>query len=352
MVLDVVVVALSTTLIEPLWGKRELILFFLIINLFVAILTMMHYIVIYTVKGDDVYLYGVKIYGMSGYLAALSVAAKQLMPDSVLIASSIGKMKQDNVPLSALALALFLYLFNLISGMSVVTCMYGLLMAWLYLRFFQFHPTNGTRGDLSESFAFATFFPNVLQPPIAIISNMVYEFLVKLHVCPENTRQYQSVRVLSERLTDNFRLPVRKNKHKYNPSGGKTVYLTVRVSICTYVYSSCLFLSVAFSSTSPVRLSTPSSAESGNVIKRCNRSAEVMQSLSFFTVSWCTQLSQYVQCLSVTNGLSLTVCTQDDMSVTPVCVTPVSHLSVCVRHRGPGSADQAAVICDRAIYCN
>ena len=51
-ILDIIVVALSTTLIEPLWGKKELITFFLVINLSVAILTMIHYIVIYTVSAQ------------------------------------------------------------------------------------------------------------------------------------------------------------------------------------------------------------------------------------------------------------------------------------------------------------
>ncbi|KAI1287339.1 Transmembrane protein [Halotydeus destructor] len=217
-VLDIAIISLSTTLIEPLWGKKELFQFFLVINFFVAVLTMSHYIMIYAVKGDAVYLYGVKIYGLSGYLSAISVTAKQLMPDSVIVSTAYGKMKNDNVPLTGLLSALVLYLLNLISGMSVICCLYGLLTAWVYLRFVQFHPTNGTRGDLSDSFSFATFFPNVLQPPVALISNTIYQFLVKIHVCSERSRQYQGVRVLSERLTDNFRLPVR-NKHKYNPSG-------------------------------------------------------------------------------------------------------------------------------------
>lgn len=218
-VLDVVVVSLSTTLIEPLWGKRELVTFFAVINVSVAIFTMVHYTIIYTVKGDAVYLYGVKIYGLTGYLAAICVTVKQLLPDSVLISTSLGKMKNDNVPLAALSVSLLLYLFNLTSGVSVITFSYGLISSWIYLRFFQFHPTNGTRGDMSDSFAFATFFPNVLQPLVSLICDTVYSFLVRIKFCPEHeSRQYQSVRVLSERLTDNFRLPVR-NKHKYHPSG-------------------------------------------------------------------------------------------------------------------------------------
>ena len=39
---------------------------------------------------------------------------------------------------------------------------------------------NGARGDMADSFAFATFFPNVVQPPIAVICNTIFSLLVKV----------------------------------------------------------------------------------------------------------------------------------------------------------------------------
>lgn len=73
-VIDVIVVSLSTTLIDPLWGKKELVTYFMAINLSVGILAMAHYVIIYAVKGDAVYLYGVKIYGLTGYLAVSTMS--------------------------------------------------------------------------------------------------------------------------------------------------------------------------------------------------------------------------------------------------------------------------------------
>ena len=220
-VIDILVVSLSTTLIDPLWGKKELLVFFLSINVAVGILSVIHYIVIYAVKGDAVYLYGVKIYGLTGYCAAVCVSIKQLLPDSVIVATAWGKVKNNNMPLASLTVAFLLYLLNLTSGVSVITFFYGSITSWIYLRFIQYHPTNGTRGDLSESFAFATFFPNVLRPLVSLIADSLYTFLVKIKVCPDyaSSAQYQSVRVLSNRLTDNFKLPVRRPGHKYHPSG-------------------------------------------------------------------------------------------------------------------------------------
>ena len=218
-VIDVVVVSLSTTLIDPLWGRKELIVFFFTINITVGILSVIHYIIIYAFKGDAVYLYGVKIYGLTGYLAAVCVTVKQLLPDSVIINTSLGKMKNANMPLTAFLIAYLLYLLNLTSGVSVITFFYGMTVSWLYLRFIQFHPTNGSRGDLSDSLAFATFFPNVMRPFVSLISDAVYSFLVKVKILPQYASSNQStVRVLSNRLTDNFKVPSRKN-HKYHPSG-------------------------------------------------------------------------------------------------------------------------------------
>lgn len=144
-----VVLTLSTTLIDPLWGRKELVRFFLSINVMVGILTTAHYIVVYSIKGDAVYLYGVRIYGLTGFLAAVCVTVKQLLPDSVVFHSSLGKFKNDHIPIFGFLLAYVLYLLNLTSGVSVLTFFYGLITSWIYLRYYQFHPTNGTRGELS-----------------------------------------------------------------------------------------------------------------------------------------------------------------------------------------------------------
>ena len=38
---------------------------------------------------------------------------------------------------------------------------------------------NGSRGDTADGFAFASFFPNVIQPPIAVFGNTVFSILGK-----------------------------------------------------------------------------------------------------------------------------------------------------------------------------
>lgn len=90
-------------------------------------------------------------------------------------------------------IAIILYLVNIFKGVQVILLMYGIFTSWLYLRFLQSHTrhwadsttTTITRGDLSDSFAFETFFPNVLRPLVSIISTNIYNFFVKLNICPK-----------------------------------------------------------------------------------------------------------------------------------------------------------------------
>jgi hypothetical protein len=116
---------------------------------------------------------------------------KQLVPEhTVTVFKGLVKMRVKHFP------ALFL-LLNTISGVAfgtdtaAVLAWLGLLTSWSYLRFLKRQPdltgtsTNGLgiKGDASETFAFACLFPDVIQPPIAFVSDQVYTLLVSLKIC-------------------------------------------------------------------------------------------------------------------------------------------------------------------------
>merc|ERR1712025_599494 len=50
--------------------------------------------------------------------------------------------------------------------------------------------SNGSRGDFADSFAFSTLFPNVLQPPVSVLSNTIFSILVKCKICKKPVRRY------------------------------------------------------------------------------------------------------------------------------------------------------------------
>ncbi|NWU91898.1 TM115 protein, partial [Upupa epops] len=56
------------------------------------------------------------------------------------------------------------------------------------LRFYQRHSRG--RGDMSDHFAFATFFPEIVQPVVGLVANLVHRFLVKVKVCRKTVKRY------------------------------------------------------------------------------------------------------------------------------------------------------------------
>lgn len=90
--IDIVTVGLCGKLIEPLWGQMEMLTFFAIINLGVAILTSLYYLFVYMCTKNTEILFDVHIHGLAGYVAAVSVAVRQIMPDLLIAKTPIGKL--------------------------------------------------------------------------------------------------------------------------------------------------------------------------------------------------------------------------------------------------------------------
>ena len=123
--------------------------------------------------------------------AAFLVAFKQLVPEhTVTIFRGVVKMRVKHFP------AIFL-LLNTLSGLilgtdtAAILAWLGLVTAWTYLRFYKRQPdlsSSGTggaelKGDASETFSFAMFFPDAMQPPIAFACDQIYVLLVNLKIC-------------------------------------------------------------------------------------------------------------------------------------------------------------------------
>lgn len=114
------------------------------------------------------------------------------MPEhTVAIAKGLVKVRVKHFP------ALFLVAhsvagFVLGSYSSLVLAWAGFFISWIYLRFYKLSSDltssatgrgSGIRGDASDTFAFAAFFPEPLSYSVAVISDQVYALLVTLRVC-------------------------------------------------------------------------------------------------------------------------------------------------------------------------
>lgn len=187
--MDIVTVGLCGKLIEPLWGQMEMMTFFAVVNIGVAVISTTFYLLLYMCTTNTDLLFSVHIHGLAGYIAGVSVAVKQIMPDLVLIKTPLGKLSNRNVPLIVFFLALIVWLVGLLEGTYPTMFLAGLLVSWVYLRFYQRH-SNGSKGDMADYFTFASFFPNVIQPPIAVFSNTVYGCLVRAGICRKFIRRF------------------------------------------------------------------------------------------------------------------------------------------------------------------
>lgn len=188
---DLVTLGLCGKLIEPLWGSFEMVLFFLLVNICVAFISTLFYLILYMCTSNPMVLFEVHIQGMAGYIAGLSVAVKQIMPDHVLFhtRTPLGKVTNRHVPLLLFLTAIVLYVSGLLEGLYATMIGCGIAVSWTYLRFYQVH-SNGTRGDLAESFAFANFFPTVTQPGVSVVANGCFSCLVRLRLCRKAVRRY------------------------------------------------------------------------------------------------------------------------------------------------------------------
>ena len=186
--------------LERAWGSKE----FGKIVLLTSVLPNVLMVPIYIVWGEIMGNTSRSLTSITGAItlqATFLVAFKQLVPEhTVTILKGLIKMRVKHFP------ALFL-LVNSLSGLLLGTdtaallSWLGLVMAWTYLRFYKRQPdlsgasTSGgdLKGDASETFAFAAFFPDVMQPPIAFVCNQIYILLVNMKICtPFSTQDIAS----------------------------------------------------------------------------------------------------------------------------------------------------------------
>ena len=153
-IVDIGIVVLYGKLLEPLWGALEMLIFFLAVNTGVAVCSTMVYLGIYFLSRNEEYLFDLHIHGLAGYVAGFSVAVKQIMPDHVLINSPFGKLRNKHIPTLMLYLAIIMRIIGGVDGPYPIMFCNGLLVSWVYLRFYQKH-SNGNRGDMADSFTLA-----------------------------------------------------------------------------------------------------------------------------------------------------------------------------------------------------
>ncbi|KAF0036795.1 hypothetical protein F2P81_012107 [Scophthalmus maximus] len=174
-------------LLEPLWGALELLIFFAVVNVSAGLLAGLSYLLTYVSTFDLDFLFAVRVHGAAGFLGGVLVALKQTMGDTTVL--RVPQVRLKAAPALVLLFLALLRLSGLLDNSAPLAAFsYGALSGWVYLRFYQRHSRG--RGDMSDHFAFASFFPEALQPVVGLLAGLVHSALVKVKVCRKMVKRY------------------------------------------------------------------------------------------------------------------------------------------------------------------
>uniref|UniRef100_A0A8R1TS63 Transmembrane protein 115 n=1 Tax=Onchocerca volvulus TaxID=6282 RepID=A0A8R1TS63_ONCVO len=189
------------SLIEPNWGIFETMKYLSIVQIGSSLLIAIVALLTFIIAVNDIFFFRTYIFGLPAACSAVCVAMKQYLPDSVLLTTPIGRVKNTHLPFCIIVGASFLIGFGLLRWVSLLQILFGIQISWTYLRFLQLHDDGEPKGDPSEHFAWATLFPSKLQPLMRVLSSAVYTCLIRTHLCKPVARhidlmQLDSVNVI------------------------------------------------------------------------------------------------------------------------------------------------------------
>uniref|UniRef100_A0A0R3S659 Transmembrane protein n=1 Tax=Elaeophora elaphi TaxID=1147741 RepID=A0A0R3S659_9BILA len=176
---------LAASLIEPNWGLYETIKYLGIVQIGSSLLIAIMALLTFVIAVNDTFFFRTHIFGLPSACSAVCVAIKQYLPDSILLTTPVGRIKNTHLPFCIIVGASFLVGFGLLRWVSLLQILSGIQISWIYLRFFQPHDDGEPNGDLSEHFAWATFslFPSKLQPLMRVPSSAIYTCLIQARLC-------------------------------------------------------------------------------------------------------------------------------------------------------------------------
>ncbi|KAL1901388.1 hypothetical protein Sste5346_001793 [Sporothrix stenoceras] len=176
--------------LERAWSSREFAKFLLVASLIPNLLTFGALVVMFSITQDENWTL-TSVAGTIPLQMAFLVAFSQLVPaHTVTLFRGILSLRVPRFPLLYLLAVTALSLTPLLSAAATFLAFFSLLTSWTYLRFYKsafpdLDVSQGPslRGDASETFAFAEFFPAPVKPVVAAISDAVFSILVAVRIC-------------------------------------------------------------------------------------------------------------------------------------------------------------------------
>ncbi|KAK0747716.1 eukaryotic integral membrane protein-domain-containing protein [Apiosordaria backusii] len=176
--------------LERAWSGRELAKFLLIVSLVPNALVFATTIFFFALTRNEGWTM-MTIAGTISIQISFLVAFSQLVPaHTVTLFRGILSLRVPRFPLLYIGLVTLLCLTPMLTAASFLLAIYGLIVSWTYLRFYKpvFPDLDASqpahlRGDASETFAFAQFFPGPARPLVSSISDQVFNVLVAMRLC-------------------------------------------------------------------------------------------------------------------------------------------------------------------------
>ncbi|KAG0279818.1 hypothetical protein BGZ96_001806 [Linnemannia gamsii] len=165
--------------LERAWGSRELFKYLSITSVGTMLGIYFTCLFEYIVRSNDGLLYDTQAYGLTGVIAGFLIGFKQLVPEHLVTLWGVFSIRVKSLPL-LFTIVMFLGAFVTHTQIELLMAIYGLFISWIYTRFLKVQ--DGIRGDRSETFSFASFFPEFMQPPVKAVSTFFFGILVRLHI--------------------------------------------------------------------------------------------------------------------------------------------------------------------------
>ncbi|KAF9419841.1 hypothetical protein BGZ94_009292 [Podila epigama] len=150
------------------WGSRAFFKYLAITSVGTMLGVYLTSVFLYVLTRNDAILYETQAYGLTCVISGFLIGFKQLVPE-------------HQVTLWRALSVRMIQGFIFKNQLELMMAIYGLFISWIYSRFFRVQ--DGIRGDRSEEFSFASFFPSFLQTPVKHISNASFGILVRLGIC-------------------------------------------------------------------------------------------------------------------------------------------------------------------------
>ncbi|BGP15462.1 hypothetical protein JCM10213v2_003441 [Rhodosporidiobolus nylandii] len=179
--LSLLTLPLAGRYLERVWGAQELLKFVGVVVVASNVIACVVNLLESWVLGDQaLFLYGMPYHGLSALQVGFLVAFTQLIPEHQVQLFGVVKVRVKSLPMAYVTVSNVFCLIGMQSPWILIQ--FGWLVSWFYLRFIKWSESGDFRGDRSETFAFASWFPPFVQPYVTKLSTFVFGLALRFRL--------------------------------------------------------------------------------------------------------------------------------------------------------------------------